>query len=251
MVPVARRKCVFCKQYIDLIADHGSYTYSGKGFYHWGCFVEAKESLKHPWSRKAICAFRDNNEEHTDAIAHTVIQDEKEKAAKKAEEKQAKLKAKQDKVQEAKHQTAVRRQLTDWLVKTYGGSVSLIPKSFYIKLDSVYKGTYKGLTQPVPPEDLFDMWTQKIDFLDKTNAWNAQHGKDIEGVARLNYDLAVILAKYDSYLKWKQKAALLEQKAEEAQVDSIDYEKIYSSSGQKSPNPTDPEKDIDKILDLI
>ena len=59
--------------------------------------------------------------------------------------------------------------------------------------------------KPVPVEDLFDMWKRKIEWLNKINAQNAQKGKKIQGYLRVNYDLAILLSKYDSYLAWKKK----------------------------------------------
>ena len=53
----------------------------------------------------------------------------------------------------------IRNELYDFLFEMYG--ISFFPNYFYIKMDSVYKGTYKNLNRPVPPEDLLDMWKQK------------------------------------------------------------------------------------------
>lgn len=105
--------------------------------------------------------------------------------------------AKQTKSQER----SIRLQLSDFIYKEY--SVSFLPKHFFINLDKVYKGTYKNLTKPVPVEDLLDMWQQKIDYLNKVAEQNRHKGKKIEGMARINYDLAILLSKYDSYCEWK------------------------------------------------
>ncbi len=100
-----------------------------------------------------------------------------------------------------KSEKAIKRQLTDFIYKEY--SVSFLPKHFFINLDKVYKGTYKNLTKPVPVEDLFDMWQQKMNYLNKVAEQNRQKGKKMEGMGRINYDLAILLSKYDSYYEWK------------------------------------------------
>lgn len=95
----------------------------------------------------------------------------------------------------------VKRQLTDFIYKKY--NVSFLPKYFFINLDKVFKGTYKNLRRPVPVEDLFEMWRMKMDSLDKIAERNRKLGKNMNGIQRINYDLAILLSKYDSYLEWK------------------------------------------------
>lgn len=71
----------------------------------------------------------------------------------------------------------IRLQLSDFIYKEY--NVSFLPKHFFINLDKVYKGTYKNLTKPVSVEDLFDMWQQKMNYLNKVAEQNRQKGKNI------------------------------------------------------------------------
>lgn len=97
----------------------------------------------------------------------------------------------------------IRKQFTNWLLKTY--DITYFPRHFYINLDKVYNGKYRDMAKPVPVEDLFDMWKRKIEWLNKINVQNAQKGKKIQGYLRVNYDLAILLSKYDSYLAWKKK----------------------------------------------
>ena len=52
---------------------------------------------------------------------------------------------------------------------------------------------------------VLELWKRKIEWLNKINVQNAQKGKKIEGYLRVNYDLAILLSKYDSYLAWKKK----------------------------------------------
>lgn len=95
----------------------------------------------------------------------------------------------------------VKLRLTDWVYKQYG--ISFAPKYFFVRLNQIYKGTYKGLDKPIPPEDLFDMWQRKWHYLEKVRVRNESHGKHIQGLDLIWYDLAILLSKYDSYLNWK------------------------------------------------
>lgn len=142
----------------------------------------------------------------------------------------------------------IRLQFTDWLYTQY--DISFLPKYFFINLDKVYKGTYKNLNKPVPVEDLWDMWQKKMPYLRKVNDKNKRYGKEIEGVARINYDLAIILSRYDSYLKWKEEQKLSQTQSTQNEV-QIDYNNIKIKIAKNNPNQNDSNIDIDSILDEI
>ena len=136
-----------------------------------------------------------------------------------------------EQIEKDKQDKKTRIQFTDWLYKQY--DISFLPKYFFINLDKVYKGTYKNLNKPVPVEDLWDMWRKKMSFLRKIHEFNARKGKKIEGVALITYDLAIILSKYDGYLKWKEEQALTKTGKSEEQV-NIDYDKVDFISNEKT-----------------
>ena len=138
-------------------------------------------------------------------------------------------------------------KFTDWLYREY--EISFLPKYFFINLDKVYKGTYKNLTKPVPVEDLWDMWKRKMPYLQKVNDKNIRMGKKIDGMARINYDMAIVLSKYDSYLEWKeqQQQALLEEARKKEQT--VDYDKVYNNAQPVSKKNT--QINIDSIIDEI
>lgn len=149
-------------------------------------------------------------------------------------------------IEKDKLSESTRKQFTDWLYQQY--DISFLPKYFFINLDKVYKGTYKNLTKPVPVEDLFDMWKRKMPYLIEIHDKNKRHGKNMDGINRISYDLAILLAKYDSYLKWKEQMQLAE--IANAQLDfNIDYDyKLY-----KNNNTTEnaDKIDINGVLDEI
>lgn len=72
-----------------------------------------------------------------------------------------------------------------------------------MQLAKIPKGNYKGQGKPIPFEDLLDMWERKMPYLTRTYQKNCDKGKRIDGIARVMYDLAILMSKYDSYLEWK------------------------------------------------
>lgn len=140
----------------------------------------------------------------------------------------------------------IRLQLSDFIYREY--NVSFLPKHFFINLDKVYKGTYKNLNKPVPVEDLFDMWQQKMNYLNKVAEQNRQKGKKMEGMGRINYDLAILLSKYDSYCEWKVKKAA--EKQELKRTAASQTVKITSQIISKSA-VIKHDSDISSIIDEI
>ena len=109
-----------------------------------------------------------------------------------------------------------------------------MPKAFFVRLDSVYKGTYRGLAQPIPPEHLLDMWQQKINYLDKVAEQNRKKGKEVDGLSRLNYDLAILVSRYPAYLTWiKKQQVAAGQPVETTAQQHIDYSNL--TQGNTSP----------------
>lgn len=148
-----RRKCIYCHNYIDVQKDVGTYIYQNNGaISHIECFSNYKKSLKVPWSQRKINEYIGFAQKQTKSSMEELIKEEQKKKAKK-ESKQA----------AGERSSSARRILTDWLLERYNITM---PKAFFVRLDSVYKGTYRGLAQPIPPEHLLDMWQQKINYLD-------------------------------------------------------------------------------------
>jgi hypothetical protein len=142
-----------------------------------------------------------------------------------------------------------KNKLYNWIQNAY--NIVVLPKYFFIKMDSIYTGTYKGLSCGIPAEDIYDMWQRKKNELDKIAANNITKGKEIFGISRVQYDLAVIINKYDSYLNWKEKQKVLEyekNKIIEEQVNKINYNNINKKIDNQNVNL---ENDISSILDEV
>lgn len=144
----------------------------------------------------------------------------------------------------SKAEKAKRLQFTDWLYRQY--EVSFLPKYFFMNLDKVYKGTYKNLTKPVPVDDLWDMWQRKMPYLLKVYDRNKRIGKTMEGVSRINYDLAIVLSKYDSYLSWKDQQLQALAQNENNTSQTIDFKRMPSL-----PTGRSSEININEIIDEI
>ena len=143
---------------------------------------------------------------------------------------------------------SIKNELYEFIFDMY--DISYLPQYFYIKMNSIYKGTMKNLNKPVPPEDLLDMWKQKRNYLEKIAEQNRKKGNEISGIQRVNYDLAILLSKYDSYLKWKdqQKIAAATDELKKSNKEKIEYTDVIRP---KRVGIADNEIDINAMLDEI
>ena len=144
---------------------------------------------------------------------------------------------------------STKNELYEFLFDMY--DISYFPQYFYIKMDSVYKGTMKNLNKPVPPEDLLDMWKQKRNYLDKVAEQNRKKGNEISGVNRVNYDLAILLSKYDSYLKWKEQQKIAIAELDESKKRSIEKIEYTDVARPKRVGTSNNKVDINSMLDEI
>jgi len=209
------RKCGYCKEYIDLDVDN--FVYVKDKYYHFDCAVEEKLNMK-------------RNKLSEEQIINNFLEIQKQN----------------ERIIEYKKE---KDRLFRWLQNTYNTVV--LPKYFYMKMDEIFTGTYKGLSKGIPPEDLLDMWKRKLSELERINNQNARKGKSLIGVAIINYDLAVLLGKYDSYLKWKEDQKLLENDKQniinEANKPKINYDLINKSI----KNNQDLDTNINDLLDEV
>ena len=138
----------------------------------------------------------------------------------------------------------------EFMLKNY--NVKVIPNVVFQKLDAFYSGEFKGLSQPMKPEDLYFMWTKKIKYLNKIAVRNRQLGKKIEGVSRIKYDLSVLLNKYDDYLKWKEQQKENKKIEKQLKDDIAKENKINKAMLDiKQASGNDMEEDMDDLLDEI
>lgn len=215
------RKCSLCKEKIELNND-GSY------------FIE----------------YKNNNSFCTHTKCYIKYHTTKKQKPKTLEECEEFINSCREAAKHIALKESPRIELTDYILEMY--HISYFPKHFYVKLDSIYTGTYKNLNRPVPPEDLLDMWKQKRKYLNKVAEQNRQRGKELLGIDRVNYDLGILLSRYDAYLKWKeeQQIAIAEiNDSKKRSVEKIDYmDVVRPIVGKNNINKT---IDIASMLDEI
>ena len=127
--------------------------------------------------------------------------------------------------------------------------LTIIPTTVWQKLSNIYEGTFKGMSVGIPPSDLLDMWKRKIDMLNGIAKKNETKGIHMQPDQRLNYDLSILVNKYDSYLRWKEKQRILEAEKETEKTQNIVSQSIgYTKNISQDNNETD---DISDLVDDI
>lgn len=202
------RKCDVCKSFLVLGKDN--VIFNKDKYMHFDCLVEKETNKK----RGRLT---------------------KEEAIKKALELQAK--------NNYHIQIMIlKEEFYRWIMYSYG--IVSLPPYFCVKIDGITKGKHKGLAVPIPLEDLFDMWKRKKTELDKIAYRNELKGTAMSNEQRLYYDLAILVGKYDSYLKWKEKQRIAEQELMDQklnQLSRINFGKINAkvNSSKNSINIAD------------
>lgn len=95
-----------------------------------------------------------------------------------------------------------KEEVNQFILEEY--DLSIIPSSVWQKLGSIYSGTFRGMSIGISPNELIDMWRRKIDYLNKVANQNVTKGKVMNSEQRINYDLSILVNKYDGYRKWKE-----------------------------------------------
>lgn len=160
----------------------------------------------------------------------------------------ARTKKEKEKKTTKKEEQALTRQLTDFIYREY--EVTYLPNYFFINLAKIYKGEYKNLREPISCEDLFDMWQKKIGELKRTYEYNKEHGKDMYGVQRVSYDLAILLNKYDSYKRWKEKQSAIHEQEQQFK-EQYAHINAMRRKQQSTFKPKTDEIDINEMLNDI
>ena len=124
--------------------------------------------------------------------------------------------------------------------------LTIIPTTVWQKLGNIYNGTFKGMSVGIPPSDLLDMWQRKIDMLNGIAKKNEVKGIHMQPEQRLSYDLSILVNKYDSYLRWKEKQKILEAEKETEKSQNIVSQSIGYTNVSK-----DSKADTDDISDLV
>jgi hypothetical protein len=193
------RKCRQCKMNIVLETD--DFLIHKDSYYHFNCFVEHLTSKKRGASS---------------------IEDAKRQAEELKNESKNKVK-----------DIIAKNHLFTWLQRKY--DIVTMPPFIFTKMEDIFKGNYKGMSRPIPPEDLLDMWERKWDELCRLYSWNLSKGKSLDDVGRLNYDIAVILGKTTSYYAWKDTQKQKDESVKEIITQKkFDYNAIVGNVKQQN-----------------
>lgn len=142
-----------------------------------------------------------------------------------------------------------KQEIFELITSNY--NIKVVPKNIFTKLEDIYNGRFKGLVCCIPPEDILDMWKRKMDYLNKVKAKNITLGKIMTAAQQVNYDISVLINKYDSYLKWKEQNKIIEQdvnKVHEDILKTVDLDKLSKiTQNQNKEN----EDDIDSLLEEL
>lgn len=229
----ATRKCRVCGNEFNIVEN--DYVTFKNGYVEVGCFKEYK--LKQGISEEVV------------DIQLSELLDISQKEKKERSDKDLEITRKKiDSKKRESGRTQNLDRLINYFTDTYG--ISNYPQFFYRKLAEINRGTFKGLKVGIPYNDLLDMFKIKQVNLNNIYARNIRIGKEIDGLGRINYDLAIIINKYDEYVKWKNKQNILAstaiQEVEKSKTEiKIDYSKIVSNARD------DNSLDIGDLLDDI
>ena len=134
--------------------------------------------------------------------------------------------------------------------QTYHSSCFInMPTTVWQKLSDIYNGTFKGMSVGIPPEHLLDMWKRKINMLNGIAYRNKTKGIVMGFDKRINYDLSILINKYDSYLRWLEKQRIIEaEKAVEKSENIVGKSIGYITANKSDRNGSD---DISVLVDDI
>lgn len=231
-----QRKCKYCTEMIDLKKDE--YLKIKTYYTHKSCYIEKQIN-------------RGKSNEEINVLLKNILmemQEDKEKKIKKIEEENnIKMRNKKNIEQEKEF----KNQFIKYLQENY--NTNLTNRNFYVKLAKINNGTYKGLREGISYEDLLYMFKTKQKELNNIAFFKEKKGQSFkDSLARIYFDLAVIVNKYDSYKKWKQKQKILEAEninIFEENKNKIDFEQFNFNNINKKSNKKDIE--IESIIDDI
>ena len=234
MAKKATRKCAVCKNdfaldSIDYIKDKGKYI-------EIECYIQKELN-------KGLNI--DIVHSKLEIIKKTMQVEQEENTKIEMEKEHNKLKAKKQEV----NRTTNKNEFIKYLMETY--DISTLPKQFYFKIAEINNGNDKRISEGITYEDLLNMFKKKKTYLDKVASNNVTKGKEMNGYSRLNYDLAIIINKYDSYKAWQRQQQLLQADLIQQNNNLKDEIKIDYSKIKSEHSATKSELDIGDILNDI
>lgn len=198
------RKCFQCKEFITLEESFDSVIYYKNNFFHEKCLREKLCNKKVGKLCKDDC----------DNLLNQLREDTINKL----------------------ENIIYKNHLYKYLMQHY--DVVMFPNYIYQKLEKIFIGEYKNMSRNIPPAHLLDMFQRKMEYLDKL-----YHKEKLDGVARVNYDLAVLIGKYNGYLEFieREKQEIVET------VEFLKKKKINISTISRKENKINNNSDVDLL----
>lgn len=143
----------------------------------------------------------------------------------------------------------VKEDIFKFMLEHY--DIKVVPPKIFQKLEDIYNGKWKGLACCIPPEDILDMWNRKMDYLIKVRMRNITLGKEMDAAQQINYDISVLINKYDSYLKWKEQNKIIEQEANKVHKDILKTVDLDKLSKITQIHKREEDDDMDALLEEL
>lgn len=232
------KKCYRCGKDIDFYDNDDELVYYDKHYYHKECFIDWCHATKNPSKKRQMALMNIDN--YIKEANHNVM--ELMSAKKIGEEDISKF-----------HDEAVKNiekwfdesDLCHFIREEY--DTTSVP---WKKLPQVLNGTYPNLQCAIPAKRLLDMWRRKLDYLKKQNERLISNSdKELTTENIIHYDLAILVNKYDSYLKWLEKQKIIE--AENKKKIEIGKTYIATSIINTKANEGNLDQKNDDISDLV
>lgn len=202
------RKCFLCKEYIILEKQYDEIIFYKKNFNHIGCLQKKLETKK-------------IGKLTSDEISNIIHELKKE-------------------TEDHTYNIIIKNHLFKYLCLHY--NVIMLPTYIFTKMEQIFTGTFRNMNKAIPPQHLLDMFQRRQYQLDKI-----YHKEKLDGNALINYDLAVLIGKYNNYLDWIER----DRKEKTEIVSFLEEKKINISevTGNIKNNRIQKEKEKIDLLD--
>lgn len=118
-----------------------------------------------------------------------------------------------------------KSEFIKWIYETY--DTNYLSRHFLNELEGVLQGTYKNLKRAIPLNDLWELWQKSITELRKIHENKKRQGDEISLSSQPLYDLAIVVSKYEDFLRDKEKNRRIQAERESYLNNiQIDYKKL-------------------------
>ena len=98
------------------------------------------------------------------------------------------------------------------------------------------------------------MWKRKLDFLLKQNEKLVRKNGEVDASSLIMYDLAILINKYDSYCKWKERQKIIEaenKKNTENITNTVGFTNAIRIDNKKAGENSELDDDLLGLVDDI